>query len=320
MLVTGATGFIGSRLVHCLLEQGYRVSVLVRPGSSTWRLGDSLARVRVCVGNLLDSASLVACLRQEQPDIVFHLAADTSSRRWSPQLDELDTSIDTNLKGTLHLVKAVHALGLRPRFVRAGGLAEYGGARLPFEECDRETPLSAYGASQAATTAFLGALRYALPFPLITLRLASVYGPGRATDFFLPSLIVHCLEGRDFHMSNGDQIWDIVYVDDVVDAFLRAARRHLESGEVINIGCGRGHTLREIAEFVVRKTGTRSQIRGGAIAASAGDIPHLYCNNSRARELLGWVPTTPLDTGLDRTIDWYRQHLAEAKLAVEASL
>ena len=227
MLVTGGTGFIGSHLVRRLLEQGCGVSLLVRPGSSLWRIEDILPKVRLLHGDLLDAASLDACLDEARPDVVYHLAGDTSGRHWCSNLEELDSSIGANLNGTLNLVRSLHKRKLHSRFVRAGGLAEYGSAPVPFDERDQEKPVSAYGASQAAATMFLGALKQFLAFPMITLRLASIYGPGRETGFFLPSLIVHCLESKDFNMTNGDQLWDLVYIDDAVDAFLRAAQSQI---------------------------------------------------------------------------------------------
>jgi nucleoside-diphosphate-sugar epimerase len=311
VLVTGGTGFIGSHLVRRLVMADAEVHVLVRPQSDLWRIKELAPKIIPWRGDVTDLGSVERCVTQAQPEIVFHLAGDTSGRRWSQSLSELDQSIEVNLCGTLNVLRSLHAAPKPPmRFVRAGGLAEYGNAPVPFDERQREMPASAYGASQAAATMFLSALSRQLAFPAVTLRFAAVYGPGRSEDFFLPSLIARCLEGRDFEMTGGDQPWDLVYVDDAVDALLRATEAAIEPGEVINIGSGLGPTLREIADRVVRKIGS-GRLRVGAVPIVAGDVRQLYCRNDRAAAILGWRPRVDLDTGLDRTIAWYRQRLAQ---------
>jgi len=305
VLVTGGTGFIGSHLVRRLVSEGAEVHVLARPSSSLWRIEDVVSKVTVWRAELADEPALTACVTGCAPEVVYHLAGDTSGRRWTEDLAELERCIGANLLGTLHLLRALRQ---RPPVcvVRAGGLSEYGDAPVPFEEEQRERPVSAYGASQAATSMFVSALSTQLCFPVITLRFAAVYGPRRDESFFLPSVVVRCLEGKDFEMTSGDQMWDMVYIDDAVDALLKAAGAGLRESQTINIGGGAWCTLREIAERVAEKTGGRSRILAGALAVQGGDIRQLYCRIDRAKDLLGWQPVTDLDTGLDRTIAWYR--------------
>ena len=271
-----------------------------------------MGRIRIWKGDIADAASIQACVDAVRPELVFHLAGDTSGRRWAGGLSELDTSLQVNLGGTLNLIRALQALPVAPRrLIRAGGLAEYGEARAPFAEEDLPMPVSAYGASQAAATIAVHAMRRQLKFPVITLRFAAVYGPGRSEDFFLPSLIIHCLKGMEFPMTAGDQPWDLIYVDDTVDALIRASSAEVAGGEIINIGSGRRPTLREIAGLVVEKIGGAASLRIGARAPSAGDIAELYCRIDKAKSLLGWEPNVALNDGLDRTIAWYRERMGQ---------
>ena len=306
VLVTGGTGFIGSHLVRRLLPDA-DVHVLARPASDPWRIEDVLGKITLWRADLTDATCVKECADAVQPEIVFHLAGDTAGRRWTRNFSELDRSITANLQGTINLIRALQASPRPPsRFIRAGGLAEYGDAPVPFDENQRESPVSAYGASQAATTMLLSALSRQLPFPAITLRFAAVYGPGRNEDFFLPSLIVRCLEQRDFEMTAGDQPWDLIYIDDAVEALVKAASTDIASGEIINIGSGRAPTLREVAELTVRKIGGPARLQIGALPVEAGDVKELYCRIDKAKTMLGWQPLIDLDTGLDRTIEWYR--------------
>ncbi len=312
VLITGGTGFIGSHLARRLVDD-HEVHVFARAESSTARIAEVESKLTMWRGDITDAGSIQDCVSALQPEIVFHLAGDTSGRRWTGDFSEIDSSIAVNLSGTLNLVRALHALPEPPRrMIRAGGLAEYGTAPVPFDEDDLAMPVSAYGASQAAATLFVTALRSQLRFPIITLRFAAVYGPGRSEDFFLPSLIVHCLAGEEFSMTSGDQPWDLVYIDDAVDSLLSACVAKIQSSEIINIGSGLKPTLREIAEAAVKKIGGDARLRIGAVAPSAGDVPKLYCKIDKARRLLGWEPRVDLDSGLDRTIAWYRERIGRA--------
>jgi nucleoside-diphosphate-sugar epimerase len=306
VLITGGTGFIGSHLARRLAGEGWEVHILARPASSLWRIEDFVQKVTVWRSDVTDPASLGKCVESSRPGAVFHLAGDTSARVWTAGLGELDSSIDVNLRGTLNLLRALQKT--RPRkFIRAGGLAEYGEEHPPFDEEQRERPVSAYGASQAATTMCLSALRRQLAFHALTLRFAAVYGPGRSPDFFLPALILSLLEGRDFEMTAGDQLWDLIYVEDAVEALMKALHADTSTVDLVNIGGGCACSLREIAAAVKRKIGGPGRVLAGAIPPRAGDIQNLYCRCDRAREVLAWQPHTSLDAGLDRTIAWYRE-------------
>ncbi len=312
VLVTGGTGFLGSHLVRRLVTDGAAVHLLVRPASSLWRIADIKTKLTLWRGDLTDLSSLEKCVAGSRPQLVFHLGGGSFGQPWSTVLGEINSLVDVNVKGTLNLLHAIERAGLPlTRFVRTGGLVEYGDGPVPFDEGQRELPASAYPATQAATVMILNAVYRHLKFSVVTLRLASVYGPARSGDYFLPSLIIGCLEGRDFDMTAGEQMWDLIYVDDVVDAYVKAGQADVASGEILNIGAGRGYRLREVAEMIVSKIGGKTHLRIGALQKQPGEIRHLVCRNEKAKRILGWTPETSLDTGIDRTIAWYRQHLQE---------
>jgi nucleoside-diphosphate-sugar epimerase len=250
------------------------------------------------------------CLTESQPDAIIHLGGGSFGRPWSTDFKEIDSSIEVNLHGTLSLLKAIEEIQLSLiRFIRIGGLLEYGNGSVPFDESQREQPVSIYPAIQVATTMILNAIHRQLSFPIVTLRFASVYGPGRSFDFFIPSLIKHCLEGRNFSMTSGEQVWDMVYIEDVVDACEKAINSETDSGEIINIGSGRGYKLREIAELITKIIGGNSQLKIGALPDAEGGIPHLICKIEKAKRLLKWEPHTKLEDGLKVTIDWYKENI-----------
>ena len=310
-LVTGASGFIGSHLVTRLLAEGVEVHVLQRSDAPGPRLAPLLARLRVWRADVTDRDALHAAFEGAAPDLVVHLAADTTVRRTHEGWAGVERSIRVNLEGTLAMVRetieARHPVSV---FVRAGGLEEYGTGATPYVETQREQPISPYSASQVAATHYCEMLQRETRTPLITLRPALVYGPAQSTDFLIPSLITSCLRGLDFDMTAGTQYRDLLYIDDLVEAFVRALTRE-EARGVINVGNGIEHAVRDVAQEIVRLCGTASRLRPGARPERPGDLAHLVTSTQRSRELLAWQPAVPLTEGLVRTIAWYRAHLAE---------
>lgn len=308
-LVTGASGFIGSHLAARLVAEGAEVHVLLRPGGSAERLAALRDRLRVHEGDVTYPPSVSEAVARSEPDVVFHLAADTGVRRLSEGWGGVERSVRVNLEGTLTVLRAVLESPHRvASFVRAGGLEEYGTGATPYDERQREQPISPYSASQVAATHYCDMLQRGTDTRIVTLRPALVYGPAQSTDFFIPCLIETCLRGGDFAMSSGTQRRDLLYVDDLIDAVVLAAVREEASG-VINVGHGVEHAMREVAEQIVRLCGSPTMLAIGAVPTRPGDLEHLVTATARAEALLGWRPTTSLDDGLRRTIEWYRATL-----------
>jgi nucleoside-diphosphate-sugar epimerase len=310
-LVTGASGFIGSHLVARLLREGVEVHVLQRGDAPSPRLAPLRAQLSVWRADVTDHDALHAAFEGAAPDLVVHLAADTTVRRTHEGWAGVERSVRVNLEGTLAVVRetidARHPVSV---FLRAGGLEEYGAGETPYVETQREQPISPYSASQVAATHYCEMLQRETQTPLITLRPALVYGPAQSTDFLIPSLITSCLRGIDFDMTAGTQYRDLLYIDDLIEAFVRALTREAVRG-VINVGHGIEHAVRDVAQEIVRLCGSESRLRLGARPARPGDLAHLVTSTRRSSELLDWRPAVPLTDGLVRTIAWYRTQLAE---------
>ncbi len=223
VLVTGGSGFIGSHLVHALVELGLEVHVLHRPASALGRLANVAGRIGLWAVELGDAAALAEICARLRPRTVFHLAGDTSMRFVDPELTRLCASAEQNVLGGLQLVLALRAAGSVQRLVRLGGIEEYGRGPVPSSEAQREAPVSPYSAAQAALTHYLQMLQPVLCLEALTIRPALVYGPAQSERFFVPALVRACLTGRAFEMSAGRQRRDLLYVADLVAALLAAA-------------------------------------------------------------------------------------------------
>jgi len=304
VLVTGAQGFIGSHLSRHLVNLNAEVHVFVREGGDKYRLGDIEDRVTVWHGDITCYRSMQSCLARAKPRVIFHLAA---ARDVTRDIRLLDPMFNANLTGTINLFRAVQEAGISPDcIVNTGSSEEYGTGQTPFVESQREMPVSPYSASKTASTHLAQMVHKSLGMPLVTLRPFLAYGPGQDTDMFVPSLIRHCLETKDFRMTAGDQTRDFVYIDDVIDAYLRAAFSSAAIGEVINVGSGVEYRIRDIAERILKKMGNPIQLLVGARDKRQGEADHFFCSNKKASDLLDWRPKTDIDEGLDRTIVWFR--------------
>ncbi len=307
VLITGASGFIGSHLARRLLEHGARVHVLSRSGTPGARLRDVAGRLTAWRGDVTNAASCAASVGGAQPEIIVHLAADTTARKFDSSWDAVNRSVAVNLLGTLNMLRAaVESAGPISMFLRVGGLEEYGTAAIPFDEDARERPSSPYSASQVAGTHYAQMLQRHVPFAIVTLRPALLYGPDQSLDFFIPALIDSCLRGRPFEMSSGTQYRELLYIDDAIEALCITAARSDLAGEIINIGHGREYTVREIGEQIAQLIGTPELLRIGPASTRPGELAHLVSRTTHARRLLEWAPRVELREGLMRTIDWYR--------------
>ena len=307
VLVTGAAGFIGSHLARQLLEKGAEVHVLLRRDTDQFRIQDFIEKLTVWYGDLQDHQSIVSCIRNSRPQVIFHLA---SFRNVTRDQELIEPMIDINLKGTMNLVRGVFEEKINLEcFINTGSSEEYGDGAAPFNENQREMPVSPYSASKVAATYFCQMLHKSMGLPVSTFRPFLTYGPQQDTDMFIPSLIHHCLEGKDFPMTEGNQTREFNYVDDVVDAYVRAACSPKAIGEIINIGNGIEYRIKDVAEKIVHMMGNPIKLLFGSIPKRPGETDHFLCSNKKARELLGWSPRVSLHEGLERTISWFKSAL-----------
>ena len=303
VLVTGASGFLGSHLVRRLVAQEAQVFAIRSSGSaeSPERLAGVIDDIELLEANLRDAWSLNEVVSVARPELVIHQAAFTHVGKSFSRIDE---NIQTNIQGTVNLLLALG--GNYERFVNVGSGDVYGDAPVPFQEDGPVRPASPYAVSKYAAERFCRMFNQAYGWPIVCLRPFNVFGPHQSPDRIIPELIISAMSGRDLKMTEGTQTREFMYVDDVVDAFTRALTRPGIDGEVINVCRGEEVSIRELAVTVLDLMGNPVRALFGALPYRPTEIWRMFGDNSKALTLLDWKPTTSLADGLTRTIDWYR--------------
>jgi len=307
-LVTGAAGFIGSHLCDRLVAEGAHIYPLNKQVSRIVppRLIHLDGRIELIEASLLGAGALRLIAERVRPRYVFHLGAYTHVGK---SFDHVDESLQSNIPGTVNLLAALRGLDYES-FVYTGTSEIYGGNEVPFREDMPVAPLSPYAVSKYAGECYCRMFVDAYAWPIVMLRPFNAYGSRQNPDRIIPEVIVSALTGIDIAMTSGKQTREFNYVTDLVDGFVRAALAAKSvHAQIINLGCGEERSMREIAERIVELTGNRIRPRLGALPHRPTEIWRMFCDNSKARDLLGWAPSHSIDEGLRLTIDFYRQEV-----------
>jgi nucleoside-diphosphate-sugar epimerase len=305
-LVTGGAGFIGSALVHRLVDSGEQVRVVDDFSTGTMRnLDDVVDRIEVLEGDLAETSTAEAAIRDV--DFVLHQAAIPSVQR---SVDNPVASNRANVTATLNLLVAARAAAVK-RFVYASSSSAYGDTEvLPKVETMPENPISPYALSKLTGEKYCLIFHRIYGLPTVCLRYFNVYGPRQNPhspySAVISRFIDRALEGhRPTVYGDGEQSRDFTYIDNVVDANLLACKADGVNGMFFNIGTGERHTLndllRSLSMIVERK------LDAEYLEQRAGDVRHSLADIQKARRLLGYDPQVSFHEGLRRTVDWYRR-------------
>jgi len=312
--VTGGRGFVGAWLCAALHEGGVEVTSFDRRGPherpSTLAMLSLAGAVAEEAGDLRDVELLGRVISRRRVDTVFHLAAETIVG--TVQADP-SAGFETNVRGTWTLLEACRSAGIE-RVVFASSDKAYGAHdQLPYREEFALRPTAPYEASKAAADLIARSYWPAYGLPVAVTRFANIYGGGDLNfSRLVPEAVCAALDGRSPVLrSDGSPVRDLLYVADAVAAYLAIAERldrDSVRGEAFNAGGERPYSVLEIVSAITRIAGTDVEPEVRGTGNPAGEIDRQFVDASKLRDRCGWSPRVPLEDGIARTIEWYRDH------------
>jgi nucleoside-diphosphate-sugar epimerase len=300
VLLTGATGFIGSRAIEPLLAAGYQIHALARrPGNSTgvsWHAVD-----------LLDDGATAQLVSELSAEYLLHFAWYTEHGSFWGSPENLSWVV-----ASLRLLRAFHEAGGR-RAVMAGTCAEYDWSDTsePCRELERasgaatpERPATFYGAAKHATRIVAGAYAGEVGLSLAWGRVFLLYGPGEDERRLVPQVARALLGATEVQTSDGTQIRDFMHVEDVARGFVALLGSAVEGP--VNVASGEGVEIARVLQLIGDATGRPDLLRLGALPRRAGEPQRLVADSGRLRTEVGFEPRIALEDGIAETVDWWR--------------
>lgn len=316
-LVTGGLGFIGSNLAHALLQSGAHVtlvdSLIPEYGGNLFNVEDIESQIRINISDVRDRFSMRALVKDQ--DFLFNLAGQTS------HLDSMHNpyaDLEINCHAQISILEACRHYNPDLKLVFASTRQLYGKPDyLPVDEQHLKRPVDVNGINKMAGEWYHILYNNVYGIRSCALRLTNTYGPRMrvmdARQTFLGIWVKQVIAGEPFEVWGGDQLRDFTYVDDCVDAMLLAAQNPAADGQIFNLGGQKPLALRTMAELLIEENDGQGsfEIKEFPAERKKIDIGDYYCDWTLINETLGWEPKVGEREGLRKTLDFYRENIAQ---------
>ncbi len=303
ILVTGGCGFIGSHLTDRLLERGHRVSVI--DNLSTGNIANLNKKAVLYKIDIRDDENVGQVFDKEQPEVVFHLAAQINVRK-SEEDPYLDT--DININGSLKIIKNFLRVERRKKFVFAStGGAIYGDTDiLPTPETVEPFPLCPYGISKLAVEKYLFYFSMFYNLKFVVLRYGNVYGPrqnAQAEAGVISIFSNNILDKKTpVIFGDGEQTRDFVYIDDIVNANITVMDNDVNG--IFNVGTGKETSVNQVFDYLKKASGLNLNKRHAE--PRKGEIKRSCISPAKLIRLTGWHPSVEIKEGISKTFTWFK--------------
>jgi nucleoside-diphosphate-sugar epimerase len=294
LLIIGGTGFIGYHLSKAAIKKGWKVTSLSRKKPKKKR---TVAKVKYIFCNISKKNNLKKKIKKNFLFVV-NLGGniDHSSKK---------EVYKNHLEGFKNLCDILLSRNIKT-FVQIGTSVEYGKQSSPHSENKDKIPsASAYAEAKYLATKYAQNLFIKKKFPIVVLRLYQAYGPNQKTDRLIPSLINSCLKNEYFPCTEGRQLRDFIYIDDVISSIFKCYGNKRAVGQIINIGSGKPKKIRSVINLIKRMIG-KGKPDFGKIKLRIDESLKLYPNISKAKKILDWKPRINFNKGILKTIMSYK--------------
>jgi len=312
VLITGAGGFIGSHITERLVALGARVKAFVRYNSrNDWGAlefipKDKLSQVQVIMGDLRDSDAIRRT--GKDIDVLFHLGSLIAIPY---SYENPRDAIETNIMGTLNILNSARGNSIK-KVIHTSTSEVYGTAQyVPIDEKHPLHGQSPYSASKIGADMIAESFYRSYETPVTIVRPFNTFGPRQSARAVIPTIISQALIREQIYVGSLHPTRDYTYIDDIVEAFIKVAESPSLIGEVINIGSNFEMSIGDVTKRVLEILGKTKEIIVDPyrIRPLMSEVERLWCDNTKAKESLGWVPITSFDEGLKKTMEWVSDNI-----------
>jgi len=301
VLITGASGFVGSHVARLLVAEGCEVHALVRESSNRWRIQDILPSMYLWQSDLVAFENMNAYLQEIKPELCIHLAWYAVPGKYLNSQENLDS-----IQASINLLSQLAELGCK-RFVGIGTCFEYDLSLGYLSESSLTKPITLYAATKVALSTILQQFAQITEMEIAWIRLFYQYGPMEDERRLIPGIISSLLRDEVVKTTKGEQIRDFLHIEDVASAIWAVAKSNVSG--VVNVGSGQPVTVGQIALELGNLLGKPDLIHLGALPYRPNDPMFICANNELLRKKTDWTQKYNLTTGLKNTIEWYKDHL-----------
>lgn len=301
VLITGASGFVGSHVARLLVAEGCEVYALVRESSNRWRIRDILPSMYLRQSDLVAFENVNTYLQEIKPELCIHLAWYAVPGKYLNSQENLDS-----IQASINLLSQLAELGCK-RFVGIGTCFEYDLSLGYLSESSLTKPITLYAATKVALSTILQQFAQITEMEIAWIRLFYQYGPMEDERRLIPGIISSLLRDEVVKTTKGEQIRDFLHIEDVASAIWAVAKSNVSG--VVNVGSGQPVTVGQIALELGNLLGKPDLIHLGALPYRPNDPMFICANNELLRKKTDWTQKYNLTTGLKNTIEWYKVHL-----------
>ena len=308
ILITGGFGFVGSHLVDSLLKKNHKIKILTKTFSKKANIKNSYNKVKIEKIDLVNFQRLGRIIEKFKPDIIIHLAGNTShSKSFEKPLDD----VESNSKTTLFMLEKIRELGLSCKFVLGSTFIVIGKpTKLPVTESTPCNPTTIYGINKLASEHFCKIYHDVYGLDTVIFRITNSYGPREqviSTKNAVNFLIHEASYRKKISIYNKGKFFrDFIYIDDVVSA-INVILKKGKSGELYWISSGKKTWFYEFAKILEKKTDCKVRYPKTPAYTKKVDVGNFIVNNSKLRKL-GWSPKIPINIGIKKTLDYFQSN------------
>lgn len=315
-LVTGGNGFIGTNIVHTLVENGQNVVVLTEQAPDLWIksiYGEIADKITIVECDITNKEKLSQLITQIRPTNIFHLAALgmwIKSTRSQPGKSKLDRLLNVNLHGTINLLEACKQVDFEC-FINTGTASEYGHKSASLSESMSLEPIDDYSMTKAMTTLYCQKEAISHSLPIYTVRPFCVYGRFEPSHRLIPTILQNHFAKKEIHLSSPDSVRDFIYVQDVADFYIHLAKwikstnRPKPEKHIFNIGTGVQTSIGDVVHELENILGETLKVSWNTQESRPWEFKNWQADTNRTQKILDWKPKHNLNSGLRKTVEHY---------------